>query len=695
MHKKIYILLHFLFSIVSFSQNFPVTKKTNTIITKHKISYTDEYTWLENMKSDEVNNWKNAQNETVEIHLEDIKKTYSTASKIKEYDYLSSNGLPQKKRKYFYSMYRKDKNLPASLFYRKKLNEDAIEIVNPFKIFKNENAFLTSYYPSKNSKLVAFKTTLDGSDREEIRFVDINTVEILGDVLKDIKFSNVAWNSDSGVFYKKNNNSDRFAKDSTYQLYYHKIGSLQEEDKLIFDTTKTESNFTFSTIENKLFIIEVSKEENIKNYYYANLNNESLLLEKYTTDDTSNLKFLSYHDGRVYFSSKEYDWGEIRSFNIQNRNDETVVIPQIYNHLLVDSYFYEEYIICKYKTLGKNYLSVYDKNGEFIRKFDVPYGMDFIIKFFDADTKQLFVSFYSYTIPFLNYKLNIVTGDTNPYFNDYLVQEPTLFPFDYFETKTITYKSRDNEDIPITIIHKKGLKLDGNNPTLLEAYGGFGAVSGPNYNTGLLYFLDKGGVFAYAEIRGGGEKGLKWHKAGMGLKKVNTFNDFIDAAEFLINEKYTSPNKLAITGSSHGGLLVGVALTKRPDLFKVVIAKMGVFDMTQYGKYTVGKLHYDEFGDPENEKEYHSLLSYSPYNNIDESINYPTTLIITSENDDRVPPVHSYKFAAKLQNRQAQKNPIYLRTLSNSGHYGKVSNYKSYVENKSDFYNFLLFHLNK
>ena len=181
----------------------------------------------------------------------------------------------------------------------------------------------------------------------------------------------------------------------------------------------------------------------------------------------------------------------------------------------------------------------------------------------------------------------------------------------------------------------------------------------------------------------------------MGLKKVNTFNDFIDAAEFLIKENYTSPNKLAITGSSHGGLLVGVAMTKRPDLFKVVIAKMGVFDMTQYGRYTVGKLHYDEFGDPENEKEYQSLLNYSPYNNIDESVNYPTTLIITSENDDRVPPVHSYKFAAKLQNRLSQKNPIYLRTLSNSGHYGKVSNYKSYVENKSDFYNFLLFHLNK
>ena len=338
---------------------------------------------------------------------------------------------------------------------------------------------------------------------------------------------------------------------------------------------------------------------------------------------------------------------------------------------------------------------VYDKNGVFVRKFDVPYAMDFTINFLDTETKELFVTFYSYTIPYLNYKLNVETGQTNPYYNDYLLPKPTLFPFDYFETKSTTYKSRDGQDIPITIVYKKGLVLDGNNPTLLKAYGGFGVVSHPSYDTGLLYFLEKGGVFAYAEIRGGGEKGLNWHKEGKGLKKINTFNDFIDGAEYLITEKYTSPKKLAITGSSQGGTLVGVAMTKRPDLFKVVIAKMGAYDMAQFDKYSVGKFHLDEYGNPEKEEEYKSLLNYSPYNNIKEDVNYPTTLIITSENDDRVPPVHSYKFAAKLQNRNAQKNPIYLKTLSNSGHSGKVSNYNSYIDEKSGFYNFLLFHLNE
>jgi len=319
--------------------------------------------------------------------------------------------------------------------------------------------------------------------------------------------------------------------------------------------------------------------------------------------------------------------------------------------------------------------------------------MDFAVNFYNPETRNLFVTFYSYTIPFLNYTLNLETGKSNPYFNNFLPPKPSLFPFDYFTTSTVTYKSRDNEDVPITIVHKKGLVLDGKNPTLLKAYGGYGAISGPSYDTGLLYFLEKGGVFAFAEIRGGGEKGLKWYKAGKKDKKTNTFNDFIDAAEFLIAQKYTSPERLAITRTSHGGMVVGAAMTLRPDLFKLVIPKMGVFDMAQYGKFSVGEINYYEYGDPENEKEYQSLVGYSPYNNIKEGINYPITLIITSDSDDRVPPVHSYKFAAKLQNRAAQQNLIYLKTISSSGHSGKKSNYNETIDEEADFYNFLLYHL--
>jgi prolyl oligopeptidase len=589
----------------------------------------------------------------------------------------------------------KDKKQSSSLYLLKDLDDKPAEVVNPNKIYKESNVVINGYFPSKNSSRLAYKISIDGSDKHEIRFVDLFKNNDLPDVLKDVKFSGVAWNKDRGVFYKKNSNKEFFAKDSTFQLLYHRLGSKQEEDELILDASKNEGDISFFSSRDKLFVVESNKEETLKTYYYADLDNDVFELHRFIENDATNFKFINYKNGRVYFSSNQYNWGEVRSFDIKNKADEVSVIPQIYMHLLTKTYFSDDYIICKYKTLGKNYIIFYDYSGQLIRKVEVPNGMDLEFMNFDEETKDFYFGVYSYVIPFRNFKVNIVTGKEQPFFSETNRPKPTLFPLDYFTTKTITYKSRDNVDVPITIVHKKGLALDGNNPALLKAYGGFGSVSSPNYDTGLLYFLEKGGVFAYAEIRGGGEKGKKWHKDGMGLKKMNTFNDFIDAAEFLIREKYTSPNKLAITGGSQGGLLVGVAMTKRPDLFKVAIPKVGVFDMPKFHQYTVGRFHYDEYGNPEKEEDYKNLLGYSPYQNIREDVNYPITLILTSENDDRVPPVHSYKFAAKLQNRVAQKNPIYLKTTKKAGHYGNSSSYQKYVEEKATFYSFLLFHLNK
>lgn len=695
MFGKHFLSFFVLVPFVAFSQQFPLTKKNSTTITKHGVVIQDEYSWLEKMKDPAVVNWSNAQNEAINLHRDQIRDKYNIAGKIKEYNSFSSNGLPAKRGAYFYGLYRINKNKPSVLCYKKSLNEQAVELVDPFKVFEDINAAIFSYYPSKNSAKLAYEINTDGSDRKEIRFVSISPRVYLDDVLTNVKFSNVSWHNDSGVFYKRNSNVNNFERDSTFQIFYHKMGTAQAEDKLIFDATTQESNLAFRTIGDKLFIEEENAKETASNFYYASLNSESFTLTKFLENEATGFRFITYRNGRVYYSSRDSDWGEIKSFDIHNRNDDKTVVPQLYNNLLVDADFYEDYIICKYKTVGSTYLIVYDSEGVFLKRFDVPQGMNFNVNFLNEKTKELFVTFYSYTIPYLNYTLNIETGRSNPYFNDFLPPKPTLFPFNHFVTITTTYKSRDNQDVPITIVYKKGLNLDGNNPTLLKAYGGFGSVSSPSYDTGLLYFLEKGGVFAYAEIRGGGEKGRKWHKNGMGLKKINCFNDFIDAATYLINEKYTCPNKLAITGGSQGGLLVGVAMTQRPDLFKVAIPKMGVFDMIQFDKYTIGKYHFDEYGNPANEEEFKTLLSYSPYHNIKEDVNYPTTLIITSDNDDRVPPFHSFKFAGRLQNREAQKNPIYLKTLQSSGHYGKISTYQSSIEEKAEFYEFLLYHLNE
>ncbi len=693
--KKNHLVLY-LFLSCSFilGQNFPVAKAISNSSTKFKIQIQDDYSWMENMKSDETNSWVNAQNEVINQHYEEIKKQYNIASKIKEYSYNSSNGLPSKREAYYYSVYTRDKAKPSVLYFRKELNDDPIELFNPYKIYKNTTSGLSDYLPSKNSKYLACKVSLDGSDRNEIRFVDINRIKNMEDKIANVKFSKIAWNQDSGVFYKRNVNQNNFAKDSTFQLFYHKIGTIQDNDKLIFDASKTENSFTYFTKNDRLFIIEYDK-SNSKNFYSAFLNDPEFHLEKFIENDATNFSLLYYNNNKIYFSGKEFDWGEIRTFDISNRSSETLLIPQIYNNLLADSYFMEGYIFCKYRTINKNYLIVYDETGKFIKRINTPEGTDFDVKFFDSKSKCLYISIFSKTISYKNFKLNIDTGEVNHFYNDYIVPKPTLFELDHFITKKIAYKSRDGKEVPITIIYKKETIINGNNPTLLEAYGGFGVVSELNYDTGLLYFLEKGGIYAFAEIRGGGEKGLKWHKDGMGLKKQNSFNDFIDAAEFLIKEKYTSSNKLAISGGSNGGLVVGVAMTQRPELFKVAIPIVGVFDMNKFKNYTVGNYWVEEYGNTENKEEFESLLSYSPYHNIKENINYPITLIITSENDDRVVPMHSYKFAARLQNREAQKNPIYLKTLDNSGHYGKKSNYNNYYEEKAFFYSFLLYHLNK
>lgn len=692
--KKNFLIIFSFLSVYGFSQNIPITKKNSTYLRKHDYTIQDDYSWLQNIKNDETTSWINAQNNFTNLKLDEINVS-KIAAKIKEYDLLSTNSLPTKKGKYFYSMYRIDKNLPASLYYRKALNENSVEIVNPFKMYKNENVFLSSYFPSKNSVNIAFEITVDGSDSKEIRFSSIIKNEVLKDVLKNSKFSNIEWNLDKGVFYKKNANKNNMAKDSTYQLFYHEIGTLQEEDKLVYDVSKTESSISFFVSENKLFITEISKDELKKSFYFINLEDNNFIKNVVFEEDSSDIKLLDFSKNKIYFSTKEFDWGEVRCLDINNKLDAKMVIPQIYNNLLVSTYFQENYIICKYKTVEKNYLKIYDLDGNFIRKFDAPENMDFKVRFFDSQTSVLYVTFYSHVISAQNFMLNLKTGGVDQFYNEYVRPLPILFPLNYFITKKITFKSRDNKEVPITIIHKKDLKLDGTNPTLLKAYGGFGVVSGSNYDTGLLYFLEKGGVYAFAEIRGGGEKGLKWHKDGKALKKMNSFNDFIDASEYLIKENYTCANKLAITGGSYGGLVVGVAMTQRPDLYKVAIPEMGVFDLLTFSDYSVGKYHLDEFGNPENKIDFANLYSYSPYHNVKETINYPTTLLITGENDDRVPPFNSYKFAAVLQNRTAQLNPILLKTLDNSGHSGKISTYQKRVNESAEFYGFLMYYLER
>ncbi len=689
--KYTFLFLAFCAANLVHAQNYPATKKTPKPVTKHGITYTDEYVWLENVQDKETTTWLASQNALFAGHLKEINTVKAVNKKIKEYDAGSSYALPRKLGKYYYVRVRTSPDKPAQLHYMDKPDGMPQPLPDPLEDY-DAKAYLASYYPSDNTKWLAFAISPEGGDRQEVRLLDMEKKKFSKEVLTGLR-PGVKWNKDDGLFYKQNTNKTAFAADSTFQLRYHALGTKQEDDSVIFDSSASKTHFTFGVNGDYLFITEKINTAANKNYYYLHTDSLSNAPVKFISNAAADFDFKYYFKGRFYYATQQYDWGEVRSRNLDG-SDEKVVIPQFYNQLLMSTLMFGDYVVCKYKTPGKYHLSVYDKDINFIRKYDLPPGHDCTIYFYNRDTNCMYMTISSYTLAAQNYTLNLETGEFKPFFSQVYKAKPTLFPLDYFESKTVTYKSRDGKDVPITIVHKKGLVMDGSNPALLKAYGGFGYISTPVYDTGLLYFLEQGGVFAYAEVRGGGEKGLKWHAAGRGKNKINSINDVVDAAEFLIAEKYTSSAKLAFSGVSHGGMLATGAMVQKPELFRVVLSEMGVTDLPTAMQQTVGSYHKDEFGDTEVKEDYAAMLAYSPYQNVKEDVNYPVTLLITGENDDRLPPYQSYKFAAKLQNRPAQKNPVYLKTIAKAGHAGSV-NYKANTNDDAEFYSFLLYHLRK
>jgi prolyl oligopeptidase len=688
------LLLLALLPVLCFGQ-YPTSKKTPQTITRFGITYTDDYTWFEAMRSPEVIQWIKEQNKVTNSHLGTITKSVYALPHLRKYNAKTNFRIPHKNRKYYYARFAEE-NGTASFGYKKSLDDYYVKLVDPNYIYSGKTVDVIGYEPSVNSKVLAYKLMINGSDQYEVRFAAIDGKKCT-DILPNIKFSSIAWKGDEGVFYNKNSNKSQFALDSTYQVYYHKLGTDVATDQMIYDASAYKGQVACHTSYDgtRLFLSAGDRDEKLVGRFYADLTKEKTELVKFPDNVPKSIDTEGYVNGKIYYSSKESNWGDVRCFTLDNPADAKVVIPQYMNQLLYDIAFFENRIVCKYRNTDGSYFMIFDYNGTFIKKIQVQKGME--VNLTDADFYDTEAYFYvtSYTIPPILFKLNVTTGEYDRYLSNTHLRTTAPFPVDYFETKTLTYTSRDGAKVPMTIVYKKGLQLNGNNPTLLEAYGGFGTTNTPKYDNGIIYFINNGGVYAYAGVRGGGDKGSDWHKNGAGLKKINTLNDFIDGAQYLIDEGYTNPNRLGITGASQGGLLVGSALVQHPELFKVAIPKVGVYDMANFHKYTVGRFHYDEYGDPETAAGFKAMMEYSPLHNIKDDVNYPTTLIITSDNDDRVPPVHSYKFAARLQNRAAQTNPVYLKTHLNAGHYGVTTGYEDELDDESDFYSFLMYHLTK
>lgn len=651
---------------------------------------TDEYRWLESTNSDKTKEWLEQQKDISKRYLRKASTKTNSFFNIDKYNYTKYKYYT-KKGKYYFNMYHTSFASQASLFYKPDKKSDYTELINPRKISKDDVINFQNYTVSKNSKYLALKYGRNGTDWSEVKVITLKDKKILNDHIRGVKFSNITWLND-GFFYATYEQSDKFGESINNKVFYHKLGTTQSEDKLVFARKKDPyTTFKFSTTsDERFFIIKEENESTGKNsvFYIDYLSEKKVLKPLYYKVDF-NINILDNVDGKLIAATyKDSNNGMLIKIDPKNPSKWETIAPNYSSAIILKVIPFSDRIVTIYQSDQKPILIIYDYNGKVLYKLDFPEGTSIGGFSGNKTDKELLFYLQSYTVPRVVYEFNIET------FEKELVKKTGVtFKYKDIVYKRVEYISKDSVKVPMVLVHREDIQLNGINPTILKAYGGFGSVNSPSFNPGIVHFVRKGGVFAFANIRGGGDKGTQWAKDGKGDKKQNSFDDFIAAAEYLIKNDYTNSDKLAITGGSNGGLVTAVAAIQRPDLFKVAVPIVAPTDMIRFEKFTVGRFHLDEYGTVKDSLSFNRLKKYSPYHNIKKTTNYPAMLVITSENDDRVPPFHSYKFVAKLQSQASQLNPILLKVEKNAGHYG-ASTYRSNIKEMGDLYGFILYHLN-
>jgi len=540
---------------------------------------------------------------------------------------------------------------------------------------------------------MAYGLASGGSDWQEWRFREVETGKDLPDVLRHIKFSGASWTADGkGVYYSRYPEADAKSKlsgENYFQkLYYHRLGTAQTEDVLIYERPEDKEKFVRGGVsdDGKWLIIYVGKGTAPKNMiYYKDLSRADSKIMPLVDNLESQYSFIDNIGTTFYFKTdKNAPRGRIVAINVNDKNKTwKEIVPQaaetIDNVGFVNNQFAVGYLKDAYSQIR-----VYDRNGKFLRTIELP-GIGTAGGFGGKRTDtETFYSFGSFTTPPTIYRYDMKTGKSEVFRKS----DVKFNPADY-EVKQVFYNSKDGTRVPMFIIHKKDLKLDGSNPTLLYSYGGFSVSLTPGFSVSRLGWLEMGGVYAMPNIRGGAEYGEEWHVAGTKLQKQNVFDDFIAAAEYLIREKYTSPAKLAIQGGSNGGLLVGAVLNQRPELFGAALPAVGVMDMLRFHKFTIGRAWTSDYGSSEDAEEFKVLRAYSPIHNVKPGTKYPAVLITTADHDDRVVPAHSFKYAATLQEAQGGDAPVLIRIETKAGH-GAGKPTSKQIEEIADIYGFLM-----
>ncbi|MDF5727961.1 MAG: prolyl oligopeptidase family serine peptidase [Rhizonema sp. PD38] len=673
---------------------YPSSPKSDQVDNYHGTQVADPYRLLENPDSQETQAWVEAQNKVTFGYLNEIparEKIKQRLTKLWDYEKYS---IPFKEGdRYFF--FKNDGLQNQSVLYTlTSLNGEPKVLLDPNKLSADGTVALSGIAISEDSKHLAYGLSTSGSDWQEWKVRDIATAKDLQDHLKWIKFSAASWTHDGkGFFYSRYDEPNEKTKleDVNYyqKLFYHKLGTPQSEDILIYHRPdKKEWGFNGGVTEDgRYLIVSVWLGTDHRNLvFYKDLIHPNDSVTELISEFNADYSFIDHDESVFYFRTDlNAPRGRVIAIDTKNSAKENwrEIIPQSAETLesvgIINNQFVADYL-----KDAHSQIKIFDLKGTFIREVELP-GIGsaggFNGKRHDTET---FYSFTSFTVPGTIYRYNLASGKSE------LFRQPKVDfnPNDY-ETKQVFYHSKDGTQVPMFITHKKGIKLDGNNPTYLYGYGGFNVSITPSFSVSSLIWMEMGGVYAIPNIRGGGEYGEEWHQAGVKLKKQNVFDDFFGAAEWLISNGYTKSNKLAIGGGSNGGLLVGACMTQRPDLFSAALPAVGVMDMLRFHTFTIGWAWTSEYGSSENPEEFKALYAYSPLHNLKGGTTYPATMITTADHDDRVVPAHSFKFAAALQTAHTGNTPVLIRIETKAGH-GAGKPTTKIIEEAADKWAFLV-----
>jgi len=693
--KKTLLLMAITTAGISFGQNkikYPETKKGETVDVYFGTKVSDPYRWLEDDKSAETGAWVKAENEVTYGYLDKIPFRNELKARMEKLWNYEKIGAPSKEGKYTY--YSKNNGLQnQSVIYRKDQNGKEEVFLDPNTFSKDGTTSLGGLDFSKDGNKAAYAISEGGSDWRKVIIIDAVSKKVLEDTLVDVKFSGISWYKNEGFYYssyEKPKGSELSAKTDQHKLYFHKLGTSQKEDKVIFGADQkrryvsgyvtqddhylilTAANSTYG---NELYIKDLTKPNSPIVTIIDNFNSSYSIIENEGSKLFIETDF-NAPNGRVVTV-------DAANPKVENWKDFIKETENVLSPTTGGGYFF-----ANYTKDAVSLVKQYDYSGKLVREIKLPAvgtASGFGGK---KDEKTLYYSFTNYTTPGSIYSFEPKSGKSEVY------QKPKVdFKSDDYESKQVFYTSKDGTKVPMIITYKKGTKLDGKNPTILYAYGGFNISLTPSFSIANAVWMENGGVYAVANLRGGGEYGKKWHDAGTKLQKQNVFDDFIAAAEYLIAQKYTSSDYLAIRGGSNGGLLVGATMTQRPDLMKVALPAVGVMDMLRYNAFTAGAGWAFDYGTAQDNKEmFEYLKGYSPVHNVKKGTKYPATMVTTGDHDDRVVPAHSFKFASELQEKQAGDNPVLIRIDVKAGH-GAGKSVAASIQENVDIQAFTLYNM--